>query len=360
MKTFLRGFCVALIVFFLSINFNSVFAADTNPPPRLTVELRDGSRVIGGSIEKYFKFHSALLGDLKLDVKDIRSVECVSSNSAKLLTANGDSLTVSFVDSEFAVKTSFGKVELAVDLVKKISVSSGGIAGYPQGLVALWSGEGDGNDSMGGNNATVPSGVTYSPAKVGQGFKLNGWNQQSDTPRIIVPDAPSLNFGANQDFSITAWIQPLSNPGNYTDLSGEVMTVISKRYSPNAYTALGYEMYLGEGRLCFQMIDSLKHGSNYYNLDAESDLRDGKFHYVVVTVQRNSPTGLQFYVDGQMIATFDPTAISGDLSNTGPLRIGNHPDANIPASYHGIIDEIGLYNRALSASEIQAIYRAQK
>jgi hypothetical protein len=224
----------------------------------------------------------------------------------------------------------------------------------PLGLVAHWSGEGNGNDSAGKNNATVPRGVTY--ARAGRGFKLNGQNQQGDTPRIVVPDAPDLNFGANQDFSITAWIQPLSNPGNYTDLSGEVMTVISKRYSPNAYTALGYEMYLGGGRLCFQMIDSLNHGGNYYNLSAESDLRDGKFHHVAVTVQRNSTTGLRFYVDGQLIATFDPTVVSGDLSNTGPLRIGNHPDPGLRAFYHGIIDEVSLYNRALSASEIQAIY----
>jgi len=226
----------------------------------------------------------------------------------------------------------------------------------PPGLVALWSGDDDANDSAGKNNATVPKGVTYAPARVGLGFKLNGQNQQGDTPRIVVPDAPDLNFGAKQDFSITAWIQPLH--GNYTDLSGEVMTVISKRVSPNAYNALGYEVYLGDGRLCFQMIDSLNHGQNYYNLDAEPDLRDGEFHHVAVTVQRNSTTGLQFYVDGQLIATFDPTVASGDLSNTGPLRIGNHPDPGIPAFYNGIIDEVGLYKRALSADEIQSIYKA--
>jgi len=61
---------------------------------------------------KNFKFHSALLGDLNLAVKDINSVECVSSNSAKLTTAKGDTLTVWFVNSEFGVKTGFGKVEL--------------------------------------------------------------------------------------------------------------------------------------------------------------------------------------------------------------------------------------------------------
>jgi hypothetical protein len=122
---------------------------------RLTVELRDGSRVVGDSVEKYFKFHSILLGDLKLELKDIRSVECVSSNSAKLSTVNGDALTVSFVDSEFAVKTSFGKVDLPVDLVLKFSVTAGGLGGHPPGLVALWSGEGGGIDSVGGNTGDI-------------------------------------------------------------------------------------------------------------------------------------------------------------------------------------------------------------
>ena len=61
----------------------------------------------------------------------------------------------------------------------------------------------------------------------------------------------------------------MHNPGNYTDLSGEVMTVVGKRYAPDFYHAYGYEMYLGNGRLCFQMIDTLNEGSNFYNLAAE-------------------------------------------------------------------------------------------
>ena len=70
------------------------------------------------------------------------------------------------------------------------------------------------------------------------------------------------------------------------------------------------------------------------------------------------PDGLQFYVDGKVISTFDSTAVPGDLSNTSPLRIGNHPDPGISAFYHGIIDEVSLYNRALSSNEVAAIYNA--
>jgi hypothetical protein len=88
------GLCCVLVSVFCSGSLAGAFAADTNSPPRLTVELRDGSRVVGTCVEKFFKFHSALLGELKLEVQNIRSVECVSTNSAKLSTATGDSLTV--------------------------------------------------------------------------------------------------------------------------------------------------------------------------------------------------------------------------------------------------------------------------
>src|SRR5664279_5611803 len=99
MKLFLlRAFCWLNLVLLTSCS-TIANPADTNPPPRLTVELRDGSRVVGDSVEKSFRFHSALLGGIKLDVKDIRSVEWGSTNSAKLTTVNGDTLTVSLLGS---------------------------------------------------------------------------------------------------------------------------------------------------------------------------------------------------------------------------------------------------------------------
>ena len=140
--------CWAVLILISLLHWNSaVSAAAANPAPRLTVELRDGSRVVGSSVEEKLRFHSALLGDLKLEVKDIRSVACVSSNSAKLTTNGGDTLTVSFVDPVLVLKTSFGKVDLATDAVRRLMVSASDPSAHPPGLVALWSGEDNGKDS---------------------------------------------------------------------------------------------------------------------------------------------------------------------------------------------------------------------
>jgi hypothetical protein len=218
----------------------------------------------------------------------------------------------------------------------------------PSGLIGWWPAEGNGNDSAGTNNATVPDGVTYAPAEVGPGFSLDGQDH-----RIIVPDAPELNFSSNQDFSIEVWILPLASPDNWKD----VMSVVDKRVAPDTITQLGYELNLEGGVVVFQMADTLAPFS-WHNFSGGPDLRDGQFHHVAVTVQRNSTSGGQLYIDGQMVLTFDPTVCPGDLSNTGPLRIGNHATPDLPAFYHGIIDEVSLYNRALSSNEIASIYNA--
>jgi hypothetical protein len=218
----------------------------------------------------------------------------------------------------------------------------------PSGLVGWWKGDGNGNDSAGTNNAMVPAEVTYAPAEVGLGFSLDGQANQ-----IIVPDAPELNFSSNQDFSIEVWIQPLANPGNWQD----IMSIIDKRIAPDTITQLGYTLSLQTGVVGFHMDDVLAPYS-WNNFSAGPDLRDGKFHHVAVTVQRNSTAGGHIYIDGQVVLTFDPTVCPGDLSNTGPFRIGNHATPGLQAFYHGIIDEVSLYNCALTTSEIQSVYNA--
>jgi len=65
------------------------------------------------------------------------------------------------------------------------------------GVVGLWHGEGNGNDAVNSNNATLFGGVAFDKAVIGLGFKCNGVDSH-----ILVPDTPVLNFAAKQDFSI--------------------------------------------------------------------------------------------------------------------------------------------------------------
>ena len=222
-------------------------------------------------------------------------------------------------------------------------VSGGTCMPPPAGLVGWWKGEGNITDGVNGDNGTVVSGaVTYAPAEVGQGFNFDG-----GANRITVPDAPQLNFGANQDFSIEAWIQPDVAVTDYG-----VMSIVDKRIaSGSTDSPNGYEFSTSNGHV------DCRFGSVSF-ISAGPDLRDGLFHHVALTVSRNSTNGGKLFADGVVVLTFDPTALNGSLINSEPLRIGNHADASLNCFFKGIIDEVSLYNRALATNEITAIYNA--
>src|ERR1043165_1643059 len=79
----------------------------------------------------------------------------------------------------------------------------------------------------------------------------------------------------------------------------------------NDWTATGYALYLVYGQLGCQ----ISANGVYHNFQPSGpDLRDGRFHHVAVSVDRDSPTGGHLYVDGVSIYTFDPTVAQGDLS----------------------------------------------
>ena len=113
----------SLFLFILMIAAFSAARADvTNPPPRLIVELNDGSQLVGSSEDQFIRFHSLPLGDLKLDMKDIRSIDCASTNSARLVITGNDTLTVSFVETTIRVETKIGKLVLPVNSVRRLTV----------------------------------------------------------------------------------------------------------------------------------------------------------------------------------------------------------------------------------------------
>ncbi|HEX3625440.1 MAG TPA: LamG domain-containing protein [Verrucomicrobiae bacterium] len=334
---------LALALFTLGLDH--AHAADT-APSRVTVELRDGSRVVGQCLDKKLHFHSRLLGEIALPIQDIRLMEFPATNSAELTTTAGDVLAVSFMDSDLAVKTSFGKVDLPVTSILEVMVAGPIPGANLPGLVALWLGSNRGKDIAGTHDASVSAGINYIEAKTGPGFFFDGGANQ-----ILAPNSFDLNFGPGQDFSIEAWIEPSLQPPLMTD---GILPIVDKRKTPNSMQCLGYVLCLVNGRVGFRMSDDLTDNGGEWEA-AGPDLFDGKFHQVTVTVARNSKDGGKIYVDGQLILTFDPTKYAGDLSNDQPLNIGGDTCPGYYAYFHGLIDNIAIYNRAISPEEVKSL-----
>jgi len=164
---------------------------------------------------------------------------------------------------------------------------------------------------------------------------------------VNVPDAPELNFGTG-DFSIDAWIR--------TDSNDTYEVFVDKRIYNNA---IGYEFLLYHGKLTFGL--GAPNGWTSYWNPTSSDLNDGEWHFVAVTVNRDEPNGGKLYCDGEIIHTFNPTNRAGNITNSADLWIGRHHPVDIydyNMWFDGEIDEVELFNRALDVNEIRAIYTA--
>jgi YVTN family beta-propeller protein len=228
-------------------------------------------------------------------------------------------------------------------------------------LTAWYTGDGDGSDLL-SSNGLVLNNVSFGPGAVAQAFLLRDRGALGGAVASLqAADAPSLNFDAQTSFTIELWLQftgtPLACTGSATN---RYLTVLEKREFLSATNVLGYSVFLDCGRPGFQLAPG---GTNFRNYFTDGpDLRDGALHHLAVVVDRNQPAGSHIYVDGVPARVngrtgFNATGV-GSLVNGHPLAIGA-PIRSVDASpFTGLLDEISIYHRALSATEIGDIYGA--
>src|SRR5205085_2479558 len=152
------------------------------------------------------------------------------------------------------------------------------------------------NDVTDGNSGSVVGNVSFVPGEVGIGMNCTG-----APAGISISNNANLNFGPAADFSIECWVNPVVAATAY-----DVMSLVDKRVAPNDVSSVGYELYLGSGKLAIQISDSLNKPYLLAGL-AGPDMRNGLWHHVAASIQRTATNGGKLYVDGQLVSTFDPT-----------------------------------------------------
>ncbi|HVJ20028.1 MAG TPA: LamG domain-containing protein, partial [Polyangiaceae bacterium] len=152
------------------------------------------------------------------------------------------------------------------------------------------------------------------------------------------PDSDAIDMGVS-DFSVAFFVQT-------TDTGG---AMLDKRVGP---PYRGYSVYFDSSAIGMQLADG-----DWQNFPATVTINDGQWHHVAITVDRDQADGLKFYIDGAFLTADDPTARSGDLSNTSPLFWGDNFDGGF--SMIGLLDEMGLYQRVLTPEEIELLAQGQ-
>ena len=183
--------------------------------------------------------------------------------------------------------------------------------------------------------------------EVSGALSFNGTNDY-----LEAPDQTYLNIGANQDLSIDVWVK-ISSQNN------GVVSLVDKRQDTPIQ---GYQFFLYNDLLGLQVGNN----DNYTNyVSTKAVPADNKWHLVAVTADRHSSscgsTCGTWYLDGKAVGTFDPSSYDNlTLDSPGiPLRIGAQ-DASLGSGefFKGGLDELEIFNRALNATEVQALYQA--
>lgn len=202
----------------------------------------------------------------------------------------------------------------------------------PSGLVSWYRAEDNGNDVQGNNNGTLLNGVTFASGKVGQVFSFDGINDQ-----VIIPSRPVQN-----DFTIEFWLKTTQVAFQETQWYNGAGLVDAEVSAP----VNDFGTALGNGKVLF--------GTGNPDVTIKSGfVADGNWHHVAATRIRSTGR-LVLYIDGAQVAS----GTGGTQSLTAPNRmVLGSLQTNI-IYFNGLIDEASIYNRALSATEVQSIYNA--
>src|SRR5438552_3016606 len=148
----------------------------------------------------------------------------------------------------------------------------------------------------------------------------------------------TVPVGITADITVAAWVKR-ETLGDYGGIVGKT----------DGDAILDYDFYFGSGANTLHF-----YSDNQSPQDAVSagTISDTNWHHVAATRSAETVT---FYLDGAPAGTVTVTGDSAD--NPIPVRIGTDgPGYSGDSMFNGLIDDVRIYNRALSASEIRALY----
>jgi hypothetical protein len=199
----------------------------------------------------------------------------------------------------------------------------------PSGIVSWWPGEGTPDDIISGNNGTLTGAVSYVSGEVGQAFQFS-----ADQAMVLLNNPTNLWL---QNFTIECWIKRSSSTASSLD------------YPDADLFSAGLDGYgfgiNGDGSMFLTQI-------GIGNVTISTGLTDtNDWHHVAVT---KNGSNVVFYVDG---VAYPAPAYDPIFTFNYSFALGGRADI-LGNSFYGAIDEMSVYNRALSPTEIQDIYIA--
>ena len=219
------------------------------------------------------------------------------------------------------------------------------------GLVGEWLFSGNANDTSGNGNDGTVNGATLTTDRLGNADAAYSFDGSSN---ILIGETVPAALQVQNEMTISAWIRVGQYPSSDPDAMGMIW---GSQYNP---TVSGASLWLdgrvdpnGQpapvGHICFQFCNGTYHESN-----TDSVVPLG--HWVHIVAVRKANQDAVIYYDGvsqpQTSAAWD-----GSVTYSGNgLAIGEQMDPSYPRHFNGLIDDVRVFGRALTADEVAALY----
>lgn len=254
----------------------------------------------------------------------------------------------------YSVKLVIENVNGADSLVKYdyITVSN---TGY--GLIAQYPFNGNANDESGNGNDGIVYGATLTQDRFGNAnsaynFDVTAWSWGSGGHEIYIPFAENMN---SNNISVSTWTKRTSG-GNYP--SPQPLS-IACRFQYGYSTPNGESWVLGidnvngpnPSKIYGHVIDQ---SQTYVSAISQDSTIVGVWNHIVMTYDG---TDLKIFQDGQLVASEPSNGLLINTEGNSGISIGMSDQANGHwAPFDGDIDDITLWSRALTNTEIDSLY----
>lgn len=206
----------------------------------------------------------------------------------------------------------------------------------PAGLVAWWQAEATDIHPLGTPPVTLANGATLAPGRVGQAFSFDGVDDY-----VLIPESPIWNFRSS-DFSIEVWVK-------FNQIKNSMLV-----YQLNGSDRGGFEFdFQLQGDGLPSILGFAIDPNNFGIARPWSPVADAWYHLAVT----RSEGAFRLYVDGQQLGA-EELNTRPIAEVTGPVQLGNYAFPGY--ALNGYIDELSVYHRALTSSEIFSLYEASE
>jgi len=226
----------------------------------------------------------------------------------------------------------------------------------PSGLVSWWKGDDDATDHMGNNNGTLENGAGFALGALNDAFSFNGSNQY-----VLVGQPVPADLQIQNNLTLSAWINPTAYPTD--NGSGALGLIVGSQHDGSPFS--GATIFF-DGRTSPDSVTGAPPGHIHFNIGDSS----GNGHatntltqvplnqWTLVTAVASANNAFQIYYNGVLQPSGTTQSVwNGTVEYTGSwFAIGQEVNDNRP--FTGLLDEVQVYNTALTAAQVQGIYNA--